>query len=131
MAIWTVAAAAAFNLICTGTVSTKSVYKEKSEAFSTEYRIDLDKGVYCDGECKATRQIPKVEPTAIYLLDKKVDVPSEESLNSMWVSRETGALTGVFTYKNPRERYSILIMKWAGQCEKKPFSGFPKFDTKF
>lgn len=131
MALWALAAAATFNLVCTGSYTTKSIYTEKSEPFNTEYRIDLDKSMYCDGECKAPRPLAKIAPTEIYFLDKTVDTPSEKSLNSMWVNRETGVFTGVFTHKNPRDRLSILIMKWDGKCERKPFTGFPTFKTKF
>lgn len=126
------AAAATFNLVCAGNVASNDVTGETTTPFSYTYRIDLDKSLYCDGECKATRAINEVKPAYLILDSKSVDSPSEKSMNSMTIDRETGELKGLATYESHRiGPASILLMKWTGKCEKADFTGFPAPVTKF
>ena len=131
MGMLVLASAATFNLVCSGTLESKSVYSETSAPYSYTYRIDLDKKVYCDGECKATHAIAEIQPTQIILSQTKVDSPSETSWSVNRVDRETGIHKVVASHKNPRNRVDMSIMTWNGTCEKQPFSGFPTFETKF
>lgn len=122
---------ATFNLNCTGSFTTKSLFSDSTESYNYVYRLDMDKKIYCDGECKAQRPIFEISPTQITMRSSKVDSPSERSLNFESIDRENGQHLITTTFSDPRDRNSVLIMKWAGKCEKAPFSGFPKFETKF
>lgn len=130
--ITAIAAAAAFNLVCSGTLTSSSfVGGEKSEPFTYIYRLDIDRKIYCDGDCKATRPIEAIQPTQIMLSSSNVDTPSERATSFTMIDRETGAFQSSSTSSQRGDRRTILVMKWTGQCEKAAFTGFPKFDTKF
>lgn len=120
-----------FDLVCSGMSSTKSLFENSSKPYSDIYRIDLQRKIWCDGECKATRDISDILPTELTLQSANVDTPSERSTLINSVDRQTGAHKITSTYSKPGDRRTIIIMDWAGQCEKRPFSGFPKFETKF
>jgi hypothetical protein len=126
-----IASVAAFNLVCTGTQTTKSLMTDKSQPYSAVYRIDLDGGKWCEGECKALHPIAHILPTQLQLQSDKVDSPSERSTTSNMIDRETGAHTILATFSSPRDRAYAVMIQWAGQCEKSAFTGFPKFETKF
>jgi hypothetical protein len=126
-----VAAAMTMNLLCAGTLDSESIAGSTSKPFNTTFRIDLDKKIYCDDECKATHPLADVLPTTIVFDKKDVDGLTERSMTSLSVNRETGEYTGLYTYSDPRNRASVLIMKWKGQCTKQDFTGFPTFTTKF
>ena len=125
------AAAATFNLTCTGTMESKTIFGEETEPYSYTYRMDLDAQKWCDGECKALFPIHAIHPTEIELQYDKSSSPSEEKLTANSIDRETGRQSILATSKNPRDPRSILIIKWEGMCEKSDFTGFPKFETKF
>jgi hypothetical protein len=124
------AASAAFNLVCTGSITTQSLaLGEKSEPYSYTYRIDLKANRYCESDCRSPRPIFKVDPTVITLQDERSDTPSEKRLHVETVNRETGRH---YILDNSDSRdLGIMLMKWEGQCEKAPFTGFPEFKTKF
>jgi hypothetical protein len=121
---------AQFNLVCSGTLTTESLaLGKKSEPYSYTYRFDLKSNKYCEGECKATRAILRVDPTVITLADEKTDTPSERSIHAETIDRETGRH---YILRNTDSNdLGIMLMKWEGQCEKAPFTGFPEFKTKF
>lgn len=124
-------AAATFNLLCSGMIATTSLTGTDEKPFEVEYRLDLNKKLYCEATCPAHRAIVDIQPVSITLDDKKVDTLSEQSTMSMRINREDGSISGLYTYRIPRRADSILMMKWTGKCEKRPFSGFPAFETKF
>lgn len=120
-----------FNLVCTGTLSSRSMDGETEESYRSVYRIDLDRGKWCDGDCEALHDIASVQPTQIALQDKRVDTPGERSMMANLIDRRTGEHTITATSATPGRRGSVLIMQWHGQCERAPFTGFPSFETKF
>lgn len=122
------AAATAFNLICSGTLSHKSYDNEGTEPFTRTLRIDLAAGKYCDGECKARFDIQEVQPSFIHLRKIKVDTPRERRFVDETIDRETGRYSALST---SGIRFSIVILEWEGKCEKSDFTGFPDFQTKF
>lgn len=125
------AVAATFNLVCTGTSTSESMMGKEVEPYSYEYRFDLAKGVYCEGECKATRPVKRIDPTTIYLSDETKDNLSSHEVESNRIDRETGSQSILYTRRSRTDRFDLMIMKWQGQCEKRPFTGFPAFETKF
>lgn len=125
------AVAAAFNLICTGTMTSRSIAGEKSEPFEHIYRIDLDRQLWCESDCKTQREIFAVQPTSITLQSVDKDTPSVRQMISTTIDRETGEFRSLVTDQIPGRSSTIIILKWAGKCERQPFTGFPKVETKF
>lgn len=125
------AVAQTFNLSCTGTRTTTDISGTRTEPYSDEYRVDLGKAQWCEAECKGLFPIANIQQTSIELQHKEVDSDSETSLLSNIVDRETGRQHILATFKNPHSRLETMILDWAGQCEAKPFTGFPAFETKF
>lgn len=123
------AAAAAFNLVCSGTLSQKSFQTERAEPYSYTYRIDLDAKKFCGDECKAISDIAEVQPGFIRLFpNKNIDTPRLREFSNETINRETGRHSALSTSGFGR---NILIMKWEGKCERSAFTGFPEFKTKF
>jgi hypothetical protein len=119
-----------FNLECKGTLSSESFYAgKKAEPYAYTYRIDLSAKKYCDGECKVLRDVADVQPTVIVLEpDQDISSSTEKKFSSGSIDRETGRHSVLVT---SGRREDILILRWEGQCERQPFSGFPSFPTKF
>lgn len=123
------AVAAAFNLVCSGTIESTTLEGTRTEPYSYIYRLDLDAKKWCDDGCGVLRDIAEVQPAFIVLQpNKNIDTSTQKEFYETRIERETGRETTLLT---SGRRASILIMKWEGQCEKQPFTGFPKFDTKF
>ena len=123
------AALAAFNLVCTGTMSANKTAPMPDEPYKFVYRVDLDAEKWCDGECKATHKIASIQPTQITFEDsnEKDPVGGKSAIKS-FVNRETGL--HVVTSKSVNFGRSMLLI-WKGSCERQEFTGFPKFVTKF
>jgi len=131
MNVIALAAAATFNLVCSGQRTTDSLAGKEQEPYNTTYRIDLTAQKWCEGDCKGLQNISEVQPTQLILSDSKVDGLSQRSLLVNRIDRESGIHSIVSTYSNPRIRGSTIIMKYDGACRKLAFTGFPKFETKF
>lgn len=126
-----VAAGAAFNLVCSGTLTTRTMDGTNSEPYSSTYRMDLDRGIWCESRCEATHQFARILPTQLQLQAKNVDAPYEHSTLSNFIDRETGSQEIIATNREPGRPMMTIILKWKGQCEKAAFTGFPAFETKF
>lgn len=122
-------ALAAFNLICTGTLTSKSVNDQAVKPYSIEYRVNLDEGLWCDGECKVIKQIFEVQPTQLTLMDYRGLGPLGRQWTNVTVNRETGKHAAIESFEQGTPYVSLS--KWDGTCERKAFSGFPDFKTKF
>jgi hypothetical protein len=128
IAVPAAAAPAQFDLHCAGT---KTSYEDKktTEPFETLIRVDLDKGVYCEGTCRSTRKIAEIAAAFILFESERVDEPGRRTRREIAVDRVTGAYSGTVSYESRSVPYSLWA--WDAQCEVGPFSGFPTFDTKF
>ncbi len=120
-----------FDLICKGEQRALSILGEKVEEYTYRYRVDLKAGLWCEGECKYRHPLANVSPTQITLTDKKADTPSERTIDSNFVNRETGAHYVLSSSSNPRDRRATISITWKGQCDPAAFSGFPDFATRF
>jgi hypothetical protein len=118
-----------FDLVCSGTLESHSITGDESKPYSYRYRFDLAQNKWCEGACKAPRDILRLAPTQITLADEKTDTVREHAYRSVTIDRETGRHS-ILSTSNSRFTGPIT-MKWEGQCEKQPFSGFPEFETKF
>lgn len=131
MASPALAAGQQFDLICKGTLQSSSITGEKSEPFEDHLRIDLERGKYCEDECRALFDIASIQPASLILLDKRVDTPSEDSFLQISINRETGEYSGISGWRIPGRPELTGRLKYTGTCEAQPFSGFPTFQTKF
>lgn len=122
-------ALAAFNLICTGTLTSKSVDQEVTKPYSIEYRVNLDEGLWCDGECKVIKQIQEVQPTQLTLMDFRGFGVLGRQWTNIRVNRETGKHIAVESFD--QGSLTASLSNWDGKCERKEFTGFPEFKTKF
>ncbi|KTE57035.1 hypothetical protein ATE69_05515 [Sphingopyxis sp. H071] len=113
------AAAAAFNLICSGTgltvVGTGPSAKTTSDDFTMVYRIDLDGRRYCMDKCESTSQLEAVTDTELVF---KYLNNSETLASFVKVNRESGA------YLSTIKIGSFTSMR-SGTCVPAPFTGFP------
>ena len=121
-------ALAAFNLICTGTLTSKSVDQEVTKPYSIEYRVNLDEGLWCDGECKVIKQIQEVQPTQLTLMDFRGFGVLGRQWTTIRVNRETGKHIAVESFD--QGSLTASLSNWDGTCERKEFTGFPEFKTK-
>ena len=124
-----IAALGAFNLVCTGTITTDGAPPSPEDDYSYTYRIDLDAEKWCEEDCKTIHKIAAIQPAQITLEDSHDKDPVlGESKMKTFVNRETGRHTVIASslyFRRP------MTMIWKGQCERAPFSGFPKIETKF
>lgn len=118
-----VAATAAFNLVCSGTFvvgSMNDIVTQKKTPTEVVYRIDLNEGRFCTGNCANTSPIYRVTDTQI-IFEASEDKDAGSDTLEM-VNRESGQ------YLN-RLRFLDLttptIIMTQGVCEKAPFTGFP------
>jgi hypothetical protein len=117
----TLAAAVAFNLVCTGTsfigTGLDALKKENQSSYTETFRIDLDSERWCSGKCETTDPIYRVSRTKIVLKFEQDEKIGSESF--ILLNREDGSIldrtkvSGAFMFMN------------TGKCERAPFSGFP------
>lgn len=123
------AVAAAFNLVCTGTQTSRSIAGEKTEPYSHVYRIDLDKRKWCEEGCGSVHDIADVQAAYLDMQPRKnVDTAVEHDFFEWTIDRVTGRESLLAT---KGMRADIIILKWEGSCEMRPFTGFPILPTKF
>lgn len=58
-----------FDLVCAGTVQAMSSTSPAPTRFSSRYRVDLDRRIFCEDECVVQWEIAAVHPTILTLLD--------------------------------------------------------------
>lgn len=119
------AAALTFNLICTGTMEARTVDGIDNEPYRYEYRIDLQRGKWCEGDCRALHDFVRVSQTQLTLEDVNIDTPHERRTSLNLINRETGEQR---IFASTRH---LLLMEWRGTCERAAFSGFPTLPTRF
>ena len=107
-------AAAAFNLVCTGTlVDTDHPGKVR---WTSVYRIDLNRGRWCSAECRLS--FPIVESTPEMITLSRINGPNMTGLAVIY--RESGMLWDRMTGE------SDLNWEVRAQCEHAPFTGLPQ-----
>jgi hypothetical protein len=119
-----------FNLDCKGALRTLSpaTLTDKTEPYTSTYRLDLAAKKWCEGECRAQHDIDKVTPVAIVLELKDTDTPREHEIIHNVISRESGEHHVMIDSGTGSMKIGMF---WTGQCEKAPFTGFPAPQTKF
>lgn len=117
------AAALGFNLVCSGTqwtgVEADRVIssKEKGEAFTDIYRVDLERGRWCFGQCTTSQPITKITDNELTLAQEGSG-PPVSGATMISVNRETGYLVHLVFIGGYRFKRNAV-------CERAPLSGFP------
>lgn len=113
-----VAAIAAFNLICTGTLRTGPVGlampESGGEPFAITYRIDLASRLWCSDACDEPEPLALVTDTEIML--REAHRPNGSHV--IIVGRQLGLFADTFI------NGSTATLR-SGRCEQAPFTGFP------
>lgn len=121
---WVLAAAAAFNLSCTGTYTTglldpgtvQGAKNVQVEHRNYTFRVDLNARRWCVDTCSSTEAIVEVSDREIVLArDKPARIPIEIDIR---LNRESGSLF----YLKRSGSFQELSQ---GTCEAKPFTNFP------
>ena len=116
------ASALAFNLVCTGTLSSTSTHGTESEFYSSVYRIDLDAKKWCEGECSIQHDFAAISPVELTL-----EAAGQREELSNVIDRKTGKHTVVATSGTGP---STIVKRWKGTCKNAIFTGFPKTKPK-
>jgi hypothetical protein len=94
-------AANQFDLVCTGTKSSTSNHWQgigrgtpapTVKDIAVEYRVDLDRGIYCADKCTNISAIYSINPTSIVLA--RVVLPDAKIDATLAVDRNTGNMVG-------------------------------------
>lgn len=109
---------AAFNLVCTGTISSGDV----TVPHKFELRVDLKAKRFCRDRCIETSDIVEVTDRRIVFLDFK----NSFSREFHWVNRETGVFSGEFFMSdNITVPATETTISQNLTCEAQPFTGLP------
>jgi hypothetical protein len=113
-------AAAAFNLVCTGTYTTEPSFATGAAAsaeapFTIIYRIDLDRALYCAGDCVLLEPLAEVTDNEILLRNSAILSGFEDGTVIAW-NRGTGQYIG--------RAVGVNTVRYFGRCERAPFTGF-------
>lgn len=109
---------AAFNLICTGTISSGKLFDftTPSTEVSLVLRVNLDAKRWCSGDCYKTA--PIYETTATNIVFTHSEDKNGDKIFA--VNRENGEFT---------DRTRSWLINWVsltqGKCERSKFTGFP------
>lgn len=125
------AAAAAFNLICSGTTEKTDYNGSRSEPYTVTYRVDTAAGLWCKNDeeaCKAPQKITNINIATIKFIDTTIDTSAQYFLYIEQVNRESG-LHQTLTIGG--RSALIRIVKQEGHCAPAEFSGFSKANPKF
>lgn len=121
------AAAQAFNLNCTGTLSYSSPIA--FEPFSVAYRVDLSHKKWCEGECRRTFDFVEISPSRLTFTKEREQTLWGPIITITSVDRVTGEYRSFRGYGSRSS--DNRARAWEGKCERAPFTGLPRVTTKF
>lgn len=107
------AAAKQFDLVCV------------AEGVNERFRVDLDRGEWCFGECKLVQKIASETPGMIVLAEHQPAFHNDRTSYN-----RINRVTGEWRWFNLDPRYRS-IMDHRGTCEPAPFSGMLSGTPKF
>lgn len=117
------AAAAAFNLICTGTTTFRKLDlgpDDRTTQFSEVFRVDLSQKRWCYRECTSTNAFVEITPTRLVFeredrgaYDDTVTFVNRE--NGVFASRIRSGIIGS----------AVFVTLMEGTCVRAKFTGFP------
>ena len=109
-----------FDLSCAGTHVTRSVSGYVSEPYASRFRVDLAALHWCEDSCRAVREIAGLGPATI-AFEETGGAPDVDEVSHL-LYRHTRRH---FRVRYDRHNGFIRTNEWQGQCEYRPFSGFP------
>jgi hypothetical protein len=112
-----------FDLVCTGTPQADGALVW--EGVDLKLRIDLDARKWCEGDCKVINDVADVQPAVLWLEKESTIEEARGLVHFRIVDRETGEYTRV------RESREFARIAQKASCNRAPFSGFPKLESKF
>lgn len=114
------AAAQSYDLHCAGTE--QDSIDGPATPYEYGFRVDLGTGRWCWDHCERTFEIHEVAPERLVLADEDTREPRGRYYLLNEINRQTGRheLVSISTMLPGRYR------KVEGQCERRPFSGFPE-----
>lgn len=112
-----------FDLHCRGGI--RHAWLDPYRPYDETLRVDLDRRLWCQGDCKLLRPIADVQPSLIVFSRESETEKALRQSNSMLVSREDGRLLALV------DRGGRAITNIDARCEAAPFSGFPEVKTRF
>lgn len=131
MLYFALAAAATFNLVCTGTTEKTDYNGSKSEPYTATYRVDTGARLWCENDpeaCKQPESLADINTVAIKFIDTTTDTPNQYFRYVDQVNRESGRhQTLIISGRGS----AIRTVKQEGHCEPAAFSGFSSANPKF
>lgn len=125
------AMAAAFNMLCSGTETFSIGPSERP--YETVYRIDLEHGRWCEGDCESVRAIARIVGDRIVLHDgtppsratgrRRIDAGLTEKIE---IDRSTGSYFSEYVNSVP-----VIVIRTTqhGTCREVDFTGFTEVGT--
>lgn len=123
MTATTIAVAAAFNLICTGTTTFGKLDlrpPDRTAQFSEVFRVDLNQKRWCYRECSSTSPIVEITPTQIVF---EREDRGEYNDTVTFVNRESGAFAS--RVRSGIIGSDVFVTLTQGTCTRAKFTGFP------
>ena len=125
-----------FDLVCYGSIKTEIVGdKPTFKPYVYHYRLDLDNNQYCISEfnesCNNINGLLSVDNRTIQLKNLSEKKRNEIIEHVEFFNRSTGVHYAHYISKYTDRTARMLAIVWEGNCDKLPFSGLPKFETKF
>jgi hypothetical protein len=111
-----------FDLICTGTPGNDGALVYAGA--DLRLRVDLAAGKWCEDDCRVINPIVEQQPAMLWLEKASEIEQRREQVHVRAVNRETGQYLRI-----QESRFGQISER--GQCQRAPFSGFPKIETKF
>jgi len=108
-----------FDLICSGTLTTTLGEDVTTAPITQRFRIDLERMVWCDGDCSLPKAVIAVSASEIVLARDTIEQGAMSSLINRFNGHETGHLELTVDAKT-------LLVESDSQCERTDFSGIPQ-----
>jgi len=108
-----------FDLICTGTLTTTLGEDVTTAPITQRFRIDLERMVWCDGDCHLPKAVIALSASEIVLARDALDQGEMSSLINRFNGHESGYLE--LTAEN-----KTLRVESDSQCSRADFSEIPQ-----
>jgi hypothetical protein len=111
------AAAAAFDLLCSGTATlTSHGLQQPSTPLTARFRLDHKVGRWCEGRCSET--------SAFYFVSDREIILVDQGMGDLGTHMTINRASAIYTYK--RNGLEGLTERATARCVSRPFSGFPR-----
>lgn len=116
-----------FDLICSGTMQAISSTRPGPVPFSSRYKVDLDRRLFCEEPCIVQWEIAAVHPTVLTLMNHHWHEDGG-GRDVVIVNRESGEYRMERTTGSGEDRLGLV---GRGTCTAAPFTGLPTPRTAF